>query len=548
MPRRLIPPLRGVGNNTAKVDTPAEFCPPDNMRNVRVFGSQPGERPRMGPRPGVVKAFAAQMGAGARVQAMKVVGRASGVSGYEPGDVTAVDGGSSRTAGTLAGQCWVLDAQHGMYADFLSTANESAFSLGWHPTAKRIAYQTLVSSGGTIVSRVRYVDADPDSATFGTVLWTTDVSDRDPGGSLGTFPIFANATVVTASFVYVCAGPWLFVLRTSNGTYLKRYTMSGWAEEVMHAALRTDGRLAVAFRGSNSVSGPVTTSHADTGNGNGEASHFRSGVMLFDVTATAPASLNPGDDVLTAVQFGTKKTALYAWYEDHLYFRLSEQVAMQPRGRFVNALAATPDGGLVLATCNKGWGPNSTYAPDNTVAARSLVKISSGTSGASLSWEADVQSRLDPRTTTIGGVPTTHYNDIPHPSDAVNNPNDPHPSADAVCVDAAGDIYVAGRTNASGYSVRKCRASDGFVVWEQNCGDWTPQHGIAFDQAQNAVVVCGKRNTTWEDSGGASALLWFLDAETGDIVDEYDLGETVDAWGVACGPDGETAFVTTVVT
>lgn len=623
MPRRLTPPLRGAANNTAKVDTPEQFCPPDNLRNVRPV---PGvtDRPRMGPRPGWVKAFQNQIGNGARVQALAVVGRASGVSGYESGDVTEVRGGTNRSAGTLSGQAWVLDAQHGMSADFVSGNGEYAYGVSWHPTLRRMAY-FVINGPPPIYTRVRLTDCDPASAGYLSVLWTTDLYDRDPpSGVIGTTPIYANHVLVTATFTYVCASRWLFVLRTSDGVFLKRYSMSGWAEEVMGCCVRTDGKLAVCFRGSNVLSGPVTTNVADTGAGNGEGSHFRSGVMLFTITSTAPGSLSPGDEVLTVVQFGPKRTATAVsitgatwtqatkrlvktgaftsythatgrlikitggtgittgsyvinakisddeielvssigpnatdvsaselqppWYEDHLYFRLSEHVAMTPRGRYCNAIAATPDGGVAVATCNKGWGPNSSYQPDNTVAPRSLVKISSGTTGAALLWESDIGSRLDPRVTVIGGVPTTHYNDIPHPSDAVNNTNDPHPTADAVAVDAAGDIYVGGRTSAFGYSVHKVRGSSGTMVWETNTGDWVPQHGLAFNAAQNAVAAAGKRNTTWEGSGGANALLWFIDADSGDIVDNYDLAETVNAWGAAChATSGDTAFVTDYV-
>lgn len=581
----------------------------------------------MGTRPAVRKAFALQLGNGLPVQAMTVVGRASGISGYEPGSVTRVTSTRSRFSQTISGQAWVLDNARGMFVNVIESVSEYAYGVSWHPTQRKMAYFTINGHlNGVpvpVYTRVRMIDCDPNSDTFQYVLWQTDVRDNDPGGLIGTFPLYANAVLVTAVFTYVCAGHWVFVLRTSDGTYLKRYNMNDWSEEVMHVALRTDGRLAVAFRGVQTVRGPVTTQYADTGNANGEGSHFRAGIMLFDVDTTKTAV---NDSMLTPVQYGAKRTATSVnitgvqwtqatkrlfktgafasythasgrlirisggtgittgsylvnskisndeielvssigpnasdvaidqfqppWYEDHVYFRISEHVAMSPRGRYPNSICATPDGGLAVATCNRGWGPNATFLPDNTVPPRSVLKISAGTSGAALAWETDVGSRLDQRTTVINGVPTTHHNDIPHPSDAVNNPGDPHPTCDAICADADGNLYVGGRTNASGYSVRKLRGTDGALLWEQDCGgdgDWVPQHGVAFNTQQNMLVVCGKRNNAWDGSGGAQAILWFIDPVSGLIVDSYDLSESVNAWGVACNSFGDTAFVTDFV-
>lgn len=613
MPRRLTPPLRGAANNTALVDTPESFCPPDNLRNVRPYGSGSQERPRMGPRPGLIKAFANQLGGGNRIQALTVVGRASGVSGYEPGEVTEVTGGTSRTGTTLAGCCWALDPQRGMFADF---GTGYAYGVSWHPTLTRLAYFIITTSGGKTVTRVRYCDADTSSGTFGTDLWETDCEDKDPGDTAGTFPIYGNHILVDDTFTYVCAGPWLYVLRTSDGVYLQRYNMMGWSEECMSACIRHDGKLCVAFRGTGAISGPVTTNIADTGAGNGEGSHFRSGVMLFTVDET---DTDVDDDMLTETQFGTKRTATAVtitgaswtaatkrlvktgaftsythatgklikitggtgitagsrliaskisnneielvssigasnasdvtaselqpiWYEDHLYWRASEHVAMQPRGRYCNSIAALPDGGIVIATCNKGWGPNSTYAPDSTIAPRTVIKLNS--SGV-LQWEADFASRLDAYPGSWG----TYYNDIPHASNANNSTNDPHPSADAIAVDPNGDIYVAGRSTAAGYSVHKIRGTDGAVLWETNTGDWAAQNGIAYDEINGVLAVAGKRNTTWEGSGGANAHLWFLDPANGEILDSYDLGETsINAWGVSISADGDTAYATDKVT
>lgn len=540
MPRRLNPPLRGAANNTAMVDTPESFCPPANLRNVRPYGSGAQERPLMGPRPGLIKAFAAQLGGGSRIQALEVVGRASGVSGYEPGEINEVDGGVSRTAGALAGCCWALDSQRGMFADF---GTGFAYQCAWHPTLRRVAYFIITTnSASLVVTRVRLCDADTTSGTFGTDLWETDIEDADPGATPGSFPIYGNHLLVTATFTYVCAGPWLYVLRTSDGEYLQRYSMMGWAGECMGACVRQDGKLAVAFKGTQVVTGPVTTIIADTGAGNGEGSHFRSGVMLFTVDSTAT---DVDDDMLAETQFGTKKTNAYAYFEDHLYWRTSEHVAMQPRGRYCNSVAALPDGGIVVATCNKGWGPNSTFAPDSSVSRRCVIKISSA---GVLEWESSAFFGNDEAYTGTWG---TYYNDIPYPGKPDNDTNSPHPSADAIAVDPDGDIYVGGKQMPSngtltGYAtLRKLRGTDGAVLWETDLGPWVAQNGLVYDTVNGVVVAVGKRTNAWEGASGAYAHLWFIDPATGEILASYDLAETgINAWGVGVSAFGDVAFAT----
>lgn len=615
MLRRLTPPLRGAADNTTLIDTPEMFCPPDNLRNVRAFGDGTDGRPRFGPRPGIIKAFERQLGNGAAIQALAVVGRASGISGYETGTVTPVDGGITRTSGTISGHAWVLGTNHGMHSDFGAGTTRSVYSLSWHPTLRRFCYVNL--SGTPVKSNLYYVDSDPDSATYLQTLWTAEVPNADPGGT-PTLSNYANAILVTATFVYLCAAGYLYVLRTSDGVYIKRYSCSGWAQGTMRAVERPDGRIAVLFSGSPTIRGPVTTNSADTGNGNGEGSDFRAGVMLFTVDTT---QTDVDDSPLTVTQFGTKRTATAvtidnaawtaatkrlvktgaftsythatgnlinitagtgvtagayliaakisadeielvgsikatdaadvdadqlqpAWYEDHQYFRFSERGFATPRGYIPSSMCALSDGSLVVARCNKGWGPNNSFRPDESVPPLSLCRITGGTTGAALLWETDIGSRLDLHPVTISGSPVDLYNDRPHPSDAVNTPNDPHPTCDAICADGDDNVYVAGQLNGDGYSVRKVRSSDGQVLWEQSTGGWAPQHAIAYHAAENVVVVVGQRNSAWPDAGGANAVVWFIDAFTGDIVDTFDLGGAVTAFGVDISAAGDIAFVT----
>lgn len=787
MTRRLHPPVKGAANHTATVDTPELFCPPDSIRNIRPY-QHGNQRPRVGPRPGLVRAFSETLGGGAAVQAMTVVSRASGVSGYEPGEFQHVTSGVSRSSGTLAGHVWCFDQSHGMFCDAGAGTGEYAYGACWHPSLRRLVYYTA-ALGPAFVTRVRMIQADPESGTPGATVWMTDIGLQGPGVSPQIGPIYGNAVLVTDVFVFVCAGAWVHVLRTSDGTYLNRYDMNGWSQKATACCLRPDGLLAVCFIGSNVVRDPVTTNDADTGAFNGEGSHFRSGVALFAIDETrtgvlenmlspiqygpkrrtTPISIssgswdsttrvlstigegafssyshvagakvviesgtgvstgefaveskasasriilsasigsspssdvvlrgpvppwnteinsggaiwnpdnmhlrlngafrdyvhvdgstveitwgtftttrpgrylvarkhsndvlilaqkpnavrrdhnvgigrllppwnheqrlssvawNPVDRSLTATNvfqayqheegsliritggtgitpgsylisekisdtsirlvnsIGSNSSNVEAdqleppWYEDHPHFRFSEHVISRPRGRYPWGIAAMPDGSIAVAVCNRGWGPNSGFAPTDSVPPHSLLVIGPGTGDAELRMQIDSRSRLDPRVTVINGTPVTHRNDIPHPSDQGNHPDMPHPSAASVAVDQNGDIYVGGRTSA-GYSVRKISGSSGGIIWEVNTGEWVSDEGIALIQGSGSLVVCGMRNSSWTGSGGAHAMLWWIDAATGEIIDTYDLGVAgIDGFGLAVSRRGEVAVTTRII-
>lgn len=549
MRRRLSPPTRGAANNTAYIDTPGDAAPFEAMRNVWPYGRS-SDRPRIGPCPGIVKAFQTRLPG--RIQGGVVVSRAAGVASYNAADADRITSGVSRTSGLLNGQCWVLDPSGAMCADFLTSVGTlpyGAFCLGFHPTAKRLAFTNILVNPvapGQGVSRVSYRSTDYLTSGYSaSEIWNFTGEDRDPGDAApdSATGIYANAVRVTPTFTYLCADRYIYVLRTSDGVYVQRYDLYGWAQEVMDCKLRPDGKLAVLFAGTANLSGPLvstlasntTPSGTEAGRANGF--HFRSGVMLFDVDENRQ---QPGFHPLIQLQFGAKLDSGDANYEDHNYFRFSEHGIAFPRGYIASSMAVTDDNEIVVVRCNRGWGPTDSDAPDLTTPKLSVCKISSGTSAAVLQWENDPGSIEDAYAGTWG----TYYNDIPHPNNADNTPADPHPTCDAVAVDPDGDVYVAGRRTSAGYNVHKLSGADGSLLWSQNCGPWISQHGLSFNRGTGRLVAVGKRTTDWEGAGGDEALGWELDPLTGDIVNHIDLGEAVDAFGVDTNADGLTAFVT----
>lgn len=547
-PRRLAIPTRGAADFTAFVDQPDGFAPYGSIQNVRPYNA--GGRQQVGRRPGLTKAFALQ--AGGAWQGMCVVPKATGVTGYSVSNGQRITSGTSRESSLVYGQTWVLDSRLGLVGNFQDLYGDvpgyGAFCVGWHPTAKRFAQVIIALNGGKVVSHVAYMDADPSSATFRQALWTATCEDKDPGGSAGSVPINANQVLVDTTFTFVVGSAYVYVFLTADGTYVKRTNLYGWAQECKGICKRTDGRLAILMDGSMAQVGPVTTNSASltTPSNNPadhEGRHFRAGVWLFDITSDTSVNGTP----LTPVQFGAKKDGAYTYYEDHPYFRFSENGAAQPRGYIVNGICALADGGVAVARCNRGWGPNNTFRPDFSVPRLPVAVISAGTSDAVLSGEYDFDSIEDAYTGSFSGSP--YYNDIPKPGNTSNSPTDPHPSADCIAADPDGNLYVAGRKHpTTGYSVRKLSA-DGLVQWTVNVGGWVPQNGVKFNSKDNTVLVVGQRNDTYEDAdSGAYAVLWKIDAGSGDILDHFDLGKVTDAYGVDVNANGDIVICTLYVT
>lgn len=523
-------PVRGVSDALPHIQQPGDMAGPDAARNIRV-NAQNKANATMGPREGVVSAFEA-IGTGGRVQAMFNVSTASGTA-LRVGESDDIGAGASKPGLPITGQAWVIDTDNSLALAFSDPSTDasgfSAYSCSWHSDGTKAASACILIDPETGKAGTRITMFN---VSTGAVLWTTLLQDKEPGGSIGgdPFPIYANSVRVYNTFTYVTGGPWLFVLRTSDGVYLKRYSIDGWAWEVQDARVRPDNKLAVLFKGTSTAQGPVTASSYGAG------SYFRSAIALYTVNSDTTVNGTP----LTLAQYGAKLDAGDPTYEDHPHFRLSQHLGRSPRGMAPFALAVGSDGRVFFGGTNTGFGPTDASPPDGTGGYSTVGCISAGTSTAALVWEGDTNSQ---RQNWQG---TGWYNDIPYTATGEWVPGlEDSPGVNGLAVDADGNVYAVGRLNAAGYNVFKLRGTDGAIMWQATTGALAHQHGVWYDSFSGLVTVVGVANSDYPDAGGQYAHLWRFNADSGEIVSTFYLGQPVTAFGVDVHPTtGKVLFVT----
>lgn len=522
-------PVRGVSDALPHIQQPGDMAGPDAARNIRV-NAQNKANATMGPREGVTAAFEA-IGTGGRVQAMFNVSTASGTA-LRLGDCDDIGAGSSKDGLGITGHAFVVDTDNSLALAFIDPSadatTEDAYSCSWHPDGSKAATACILPDPATGVAATRITMWN---ATTGAVVWTTLIQDKDPGGAVGgdPFPIYANSVRVYNTFTYVTAGPWLFVLRTADGVYLKRYNIDGWAWEVQDARVRPDNKLAVLFLGTSTAQGPVTASSYSAG------AYFRSAIALYTVNNDTTVNGDP----LTLAQYGAKLDALDANYEDHPHFRLSEHLGRSPRGMAPFALAVGSDGRVFFGGTNTGFGPTDASPPDGTRGYSTVGCISAGTSTASLVWEADTLSNR------TNWQATGWYNDIPYDAFGVWIPGlEDAPGVNGLAVDTDGNVYAVGRLNAAGYNVFKLRGTDGAIMWQATTGALAHQHGVWYDSFSGLVTVVGVANDDYPDAGGQFAQVWRFNPASGEIVSTFYLEKPSTAYGVDVHPTtGKLLFV-----
>lgn len=588
-PREVVGPIGGAANNTSFAKTPSRFCPREAMQNTRVLGASK-KRLRFGQRNPLRKIFAQRMGvggwdgsgAGSPVQALAVLGAVTGTIGVTRGSLSGLTTITNLAGGPITGTVWILDSA-GAMVDAISNTDApvagqtfiSAFQVGWdYADPTRLGWVNLCFD--TTASNQIYASAHLYRTDLRTQVWQTYVKDWDPtnpctqgGGAVGTRPIVPNSIRVYGTYTYVSASPYIYVFRTSDGKYLKRYNVSGWAEEIQDVRLSVSGGLYVLFTGSRAVSGIVP---ADTAFVH-EGLHVRAGVALFQVNAdTGDAAPNP----LTHVAFGQTLTT-GANYENHQTFRFSEHlfrgydgaaVRTNPRGCLPFGFAIDAAGNIYCSFTNRGWGktvasdsPGSGFAP--TVVCK-IGGVNNSQFGR-LQWEADALggSILD-QYVTPGGA--TVYNDIPGGGTldrqvpvglaSVNGPGGDEPTIDSLCCDAAGDLYGGGhRTQLDthgGFNVFKWSGTDGTQLWAVRLSGMVYQHCMAVDPTDGNIVVGGERNSAWEGSnqdgtGEKQAHLWKLSAASGAVMWHQDLNTNVSCFGVDVNTLGRIAYCTQTI-
>lgn len=542
-PKRLLFPAAGAANNAAFIDQVGQAVPLEAVRNVRLHTPN-RDRPTGGQRPGIKKAFAQQLAG--PPQGFCVIERASGQSGLQVGACETMVG-TSRTSSTLDAHAFVFDSTLSMFADFLDPDavaggnNEAAFDCDFHPGGLKLAWVSIRNNGSSIVASLNYANTDTR-----TLLWNSvDIEDKDTAaGVAGTTPIYPNRVLVHEQFIFIAAGPWVYVCREDTGAFIKRYNCDGWANEVMDLGINSAGELVVLFWGTSRTTptNPLPNSPAITVDA--RCSFPRSGLMKYTISTSYT-------EPLVRARFGDGLASNETYYEsDHGYLRFSEVLERGQTGRgcLPWSMAIGPDDEIAVGFTNQGWGWNDSTKPDGSVPYTTVAMFDAD---GILIWEVDTNSRRDAY--TVAGV-TVGYCDIVMDGDPPSPPSIIQPGANAIAIDRFGDVFVGGRQNVAGFGIFKLSGDDGAILWQFNQGDFTEQHAIAVDPADNNLWVCAYRNRVWTDSEDRLAMLIKVNSLNGDPIASYDLNQATNAaaqpiypYGIAVNDSGDVAFVTTRV-
>lgn len=536
MRRPLVPPFRGVTNSSQYVATMAGFVPLDAMRNVRAWSSGDG-RFGLSKRPGSRKLFTNQIGGGLPVQAIFQVSRASQVSGYTLGDcVDVTDGWESRTAGTLAGHVWIMDGRRGLDRSITTPGalpNVGAFGISVSRDGTKAAYCLTDNTASPRVSYVRVI-----SMVDGSEVALIGPISESPADAFLNITCWGGSGA-TDEYLFVSINGKIRAYRTDTWAAYSTSTLNGHSYEVTGLTVPSAGGVLYASFDGNNVAGTLPNAGPGVISAGKFARHFRSGVMRFTINARAALGT-----ALTQVSFGEQLATNATYYEQsHGYFRFSEQFAWAPNGCLTKSIAAHPDGGVIVAHTNRGWGPTAAFPPTFTPFA-TITRINAS---GGIDWQDHTDSAFVDEAGDGG-----YQNDIPTgtPGSVWPNYNLDYAAVQGVACGANGNVYAAGRmslTTSDGSNVFAYN-DDGVRIWEANCGRVLAENGITIDPTDDNPVVVGNRNDEWTGASSRQAHLWKLDKNTGEILNTIDLGENVGGLGVAINAEGRIVYGTAYVT
>lgn len=512
MPRDvpLIFPARGVSTEAAFIAQPGDTAAPGTLQNVRLT-DRTTKRPRGASRPGLLRLFAGTVGSG-MVQGLLSVQRASSTE-YVPGagallTGTAKDGSHGTGNGTILDQV----------PSVLRMIHEDASDDGG-PAAVDIIACDFSADGATVYTAINYTNGTNYKCRIkawdrvsGSLLWSHTISETGVDR-------YANTIKVSSWLLLVCGGKstgvgWVRTIKLSDGTQQgSDFPLHNWAYEAIEADVYGSGSseyALVAFYGSaaagTTTGGPITPGFI--------ALNFRSGVMKCRIVQ--PTDVGPFPFYLERATLGTQLSSSHPDYEsDHRYLRFSEEAAHDGHGCVPEAIACGTDGSFVVARSNQGWGKDATLTPDpSTNGGLPYISVAKYNSAGVVQWENNVAESV---TSVLG---TSGYNDLDDPTFC------------AIDLDSAGNVYVGGRSNVSGFSVYSLSPTGAFR-WRQNIGVQVRQAALRVDPWDGNIIVGGDRSALWAGSGGLSANAWKLSANDGSILWGWDFGSAVSCSSVA---------------
>lgn len=571
---RIPPPSKGVTDAVPYEDIPPGYAPLEGMRNVRPIGAQSGRR-RLGRRPTLGRFFSLRMaGPG---QALEVISKSSAQVGLQIGNRFDFDPTSRGQPGTIAGNVWFCNERGGLAASATidcslegGPAQPAVTAVSWNKGSSVSADPTSVD--GTVAFVVcNYADSGRAGKISSVIMAINEFGGKQngwiaarPGSGPGSAdeghlkialadgmgnPLDSAVNTIEAwgDHVYVTVRERVIVLSRFSGTIVQTHKMLGWSDEAIEFRVTPDGAAAYcAFNGSGVPrvlpSGTNVWSFL-------WGRCFRSGIMKFDFTGDS-------SEPLRQIPFGSNgRVPGDTYYEQDLpYLRLSEYLARAPRGAYIEALATTPEGGVVVGISNQGYGPNGTLAAHLPYAVPFSTIVLFDQDG-NLIWEVDSASARDPHGllpgVTVGGAPSTVYSDIKFQQGGTGGTGK-DPSVFALRVNQFGSIFSGGRrTNAaSGQGFTNFGVDVNRIpLWKRNLdgdattGECVRQAAIQIDPTTNGPWVSGVRNDQWESddlnpSSNVDAHTWLLDPLTGEPVRIFDLAAAVNAAGIDVRADG----------
>jgi hypothetical protein len=512
------------------------------MVNMRL--EDPGGRKRISPRGRLARAFFDALPGGCKV--LQPMGKASAIT-QRWGPRYRLDGGFTRTQGTIAGNVRVVDGNGNTFYAYGGVENDSVTGVPGVGTRVHVDASEDVTAargqlfrgvycenyrrnyGGTgdrFIGRVGYLKMT--SANAGgqgpiTQDWTAEVLDANPG-----FPVAPTPVNIVVRSIASC-GPWVFVaannyvycfaadttLGYTAGQYVQRFTVPNALRVQKIVALtgivrdplngnsvvyaENQAELLILFDGETTVSGLVTTS------GNSEGLYARAGIhrCTINLRTTGAVALT-----IASAPFASPTTPNP---DSHASWRFREwsgtgrgrapldmAVFSAPGADIQTEVRSAPWVKCLVATTNDGFGPTTATAdkPAGSGGYANVWCVDAGRAWNAATGSYDIPSpvkwKVDSESIKANWQTSGFFNDIPYNTSGVVNPDNglgPESSANAITVNpATGAVFVGGKTS-FGFNVFGINLNTGGIAWRGSVGGMVPQQAVAFYVGSSAAFA-----------------------------------------------------------